>query len=181
MPTWFEKRTINKSSNSIMMDYIIHHKQIESGEFWFDIIKTVRNDNAKRLKMALKELPLPAAFDESAKAIRSIIRDKKKQNISFDDELKFLYKLACVRSFMLDYAQRLKQPGYNVMVNIPGGLLFDLEMDYQKIGIEELNLLTKTDKSLMIEKWGIPNNNSSMNKLYNELWEKEENRLIRKR
>ena len=67
------------------------------------------------------------------------------------------------------------------MVNIPGGLLFDLEMDYQKIGIEELNLLTKTDKSLMIEKWGIPNNNSSMNKLYNELWEKEENRLIRKR
>ena len=102
MPTWFEKRTINKSSNSIMMDYINHHKQIESGEFWFDIIKTVRNDNAKRLKMALKELPLPAAFDESAKAIRSIIRDKKKQNISFDDELKFLYKLACVRSFMLD-------------------------------------------------------------------------------
>ena len=96
------------------------------------------------------------------------------------NELAFLYKLACVRSFMLDYALRLQQPGYNVMLNIPGGFLFSLEIDYQTIGIEELSLLTKTDKSLMIENWGIPHNNTTMNKLYYSIWEKEESDLIRK-
>jgi hypothetical protein len=127
--------------------------------------------------MALKALPLPAAFDEAVKSIRSIIREKRKQKRNYEQDLYILYKLACVRSFMLDYAPILKQPGYNVMLCIPGKLLFNLEMNYKILGINKLELLTKTDKEMMQKEWGDPNDHITMNELYSEMWNRVEKKL----
>ena len=79
MTTWFERNTNKSISDPIMLNYKEHHAQIEKGEFWFDVIKNIRSDAQKRLKLALKELPSPAAFEEAAKALRSMIREKKEK------------------------------------------------------------------------------------------------------
>ena len=70
-----------------------HRADIESGTFWADRIKTLKDLPVERLKLALDNLPLPGAFREAAVATRSIIRAKRKANEQYEQELQVLYWL----------------------------------------------------------------------------------------
>ncbi len=163
---WYEKKNTSPNLDPVIQDFLNLNQQIKNGEFWYDKIKKVRTENIRRLKLAIQQLPLPAAFDEAAKALRALIREKKNVKNDYIEYIEQLYKLACIRSFMLDYAPILKMPGYNVMLSIPGGYLFGLQIDYNKIGVEKLALLTKTDKKMIVEKWGEAEQQKTMNEVY---------------
>jgi hypothetical protein len=151
------------------------------GQFWADRIKHFLNEPNKRLQIALENLPLPRAFREASMAIRAIIRSKRKSGESHKEELNILYWLAAWNSFMLPYANRLKEPGFNVIASIPKKLLQSLPVDYHKLGYEKLELLNKTDKKWLVELWGYPDTHTTFNQIYRHIWDEYEDKLIRQR
>lgn len=177
MHDWYKMTAMPSSFDPVMQDYFKLHKQIENGKFWYDEIKKMRTESTKRLDLALKSLPLPAAFREAAKALRTLIRESKKIDEDYSTYIEQLYKIACIRSFMLDYAPVLKMPGYNVMLSIPGGLLFSLKLDYYIIGVEKLELLNATDRKMMVEKWGDAKEQKTMNEVYRNIWDRAEDKM----
>lgn len=154
---------------------------VDNHTFWADEIKKYKDMPEKRLKLALENLPLPAAFREAAIALRAIITSKKKINENFQTELVRIYDLACVYSFMLDYSKKLEGPGYNVMERVPGKYLFSLSKEYNILGYENLTLLTKTDIKIIKDYWGEPKKHQTMNKLYIDIWSKYEQVLLDER
>ena len=154
---------------------------IDAGQFWADRIKNYKDDPAKRLALALENLPLPAAFREAAVAVRTLIRAKRKAKAPFDEELALLYWLAALRSFMLDYAPRLREPGFNVVEAIPGQRLRSLRYKYSELGYRDLSLLNKTDVKWLTAAWGEPANHSTLNALCKEVWDEYETKLIEQR
>lgn len=154
---------------------------LDAGQFWADRIKSYRGDPAKRLALALENLPLPAAFREAAVAVRAQIRSKRKADEAFDEELTLLYWLAALRSFMLDYAPRLQEPGFNVVEAIPGQRLRSLRYQYSQLGYRDLSLLNKTDVKWLIAAWGEPASHSTLHALCRELWDEYETKLIEQR
>lgn len=177
---WYTRSFVEESRNYIFDSYRKNNKAINDGDFWFDQIQSLKKQPDLRIIKGLENLPFPAAFREIAKGLRTIIRNKKQQKIAYDKELLFLYKIACVESFMIPYAENLKQPGYNVMIHVPGKILFDLETDYNILGTDKLALLTKTDIKLMHSLWGVPKKHSTMHEVYYELWKDTEDKLIEK-
>lgn len=160
-----------------------NRKDITTGKFWADEIKKSRSEPEKRLSLALKNLPLPHAFKEAAIALRAIIKLKKVDSdlTSITDELKALYQLAVINSFMIPYAENLKEPGFNVMESVPGKLLFNLPVDYYQIGYEQIELLNKSDIKLLIKVYGEPESHTTLHELYKNIWIEYENRLIKSR
>lgn len=177
---WYTRSFVEEPRNYIFDSYLKNNKAVNDGEFWFDQIQSLKKQPDLRIKKGLENLPFPAAFREIAKGLRTIIRNKKQQNIAYDKELSFLYKIACVESFMIPYAGNLKQPGYNVMINVPGKTLFGLETNYNVLGTDKLSLLTKTDIKLMHFLWGVPKKHITMHEIYYELWKDTEDKLIQK-
>lgn len=155
--------------------------ELDAGAFWADRIKRYRNEPSKRLREALEHLPLPHAFNEAAVAARALIRGKRKAARPFEEELSLLYWLAAVRSFMLDYAPRLKEPGFNVMESIPGRQVCTLPFTYKDLGYRELVLLKKTDWKWMVEVWGEPRSHTTLNAIHRRVWDTHETKLIEAR
>jgi hypothetical protein len=156
-------------------------EDLDADEFWADKIKKFRGEPVKRLRKAINTLPLPAAFREAAIATRALIKDKRKARQDFNEELTLLYWLAAVRSFMLEYALRLAEPGYNVVESIPAKQIKSLPFSYKELGYERLELLNKTDRKWIAEKWGEPETHSTLNELHKNLWDEYETNLIEKR
>lgn len=154
---------------------------LDAGQFWADRIKDYRAEPAKRLALALKNLPLPAAFSEAAVAVRALIRAKRKVSEPYDEELSLLYWLAALRSFMVDYAPRLREPGFNVVEAIPGQRLRSLRYKYSQLGYRELSLLNKTDVKWLTAAWGEPSSHSTLHSLCKDLWDEYETKLIAQR
>ena len=143
-----------------------HKREMEAGQFWADRIKGLRAEPAERLKVAIENLPLPAAFKEAAVAIRALIREYRKSNGAYEDQLALLYWLAAINSFSIPYAVRLREPGYNVLESVPGKVLKGLEFSYKQLGYEKLELLSKTDIKLLTASWGEPDAHSTLHKLH---------------
>lgn len=156
-------------------------RDLHTGEFWADKIKQYKDEPSKRLALAFENLPIPGAFREAAVALRSIIRAKRKAKESYQDELKLLYRLAAINSFMLDYAPRLKEPGFNVMESVPGSRIQSLQYKYPDLGYRKLSLLNKTDWKWLIDSWGEPNDHTTLNQLYRSVWDEYETKLIEQR
>lgn len=177
---WINAIEITETENGIILstnqDKIF--KTEGHGIFWADEIKKYANDFDKRLKYAIGNLPLPHAFKESMIAIRGIIRRKKKDKIDVNDDYKMLYKFGVVHSMYLPYSHALKMPGFNIFERIPGGLLFNLDIPYKIIGYNEIELFNKTDCKNFVKLWGEPETHQTMNKFYNEIWNKYESILI---
>lgn len=150
----------------------------EKGEFWADAIRKLINDPEERLKMAKRHLPAPAAFREAALALRAIIRECRKQKTDFSAALTDLYRLAAIWSFYIDYAPRLKQPGYNVLARVPFKEFEAMSLEWETLGWEKLDLLTKTDRNWMREAWGEAPTHTTAYDKYRDVWERYENILI---
>lgn len=153
----------------------------DAGAFWADRIRQYRDDPGKRLRLAMDNLPLPRAFREAAVAIRFMIRSKRKVGENYEDELGLLYWLAAIESFMLEYAERLQEPGFNVVESMPGRLVRSLRIEYNDLGYEKLELLNKTDVKWLTTAWGQPRSHTTLNQAYRGLWDEYETKLIEKR
>ncbi|EAP8564815.1 hypothetical protein EPF67_23150, partial [Salmonella enterica] len=100
-------------------------KEFDDNDSWVERVKS-ESDDAKKLVLALKFIPLPQAFQQSAMALRSLIKLKKKESIPYIAELYFLYWLAAIKSFGVPYSQLLGEPGFNVLSRIPGAEILNL-------------------------------------------------------
>lgn len=154
-------------------------RDAQAGEFWADQARRAKDDSQKRLQIAMKVLPLPAAFHEAAISVRAMIRDAKKDKRSTGRQLELLYWLAAVSSFSVPYAERSRQPGFNVMEVGSGAEIAALPFNYDSLGYEKLDLLTATDKHAIAVAWGEPGNHSTLNELHRDAWERYEDLSIR--
>jgi hypothetical protein len=155
-----------------------HRRDIESGQFWADRIKTLRGEPDKRLRLAIENLPLPAAFREAAVATRALIREARKQGLTYEDQIALLYWLAAISSFGVSYSEKLAQPGYNVVEAVPGKTLKGLSFTYAQLGYEKLDLLNKTDIKWLVECWGQPVSHSTLHEMHHDVWRKYEDKLV---
>ncbi len=151
---------------------------VDAGTFWSEQIKAFRKHPDDRLALALDNLPMPAAFSEAAKALRSMIRAKRKAGEDHKKELGLLYWLASIRSLMIPYAERAKLPGAVVMEMIPGSVVRSLPFKYGELGHEELELLNKTDRKWIEEKWGKAEAHTTLNEMHRAVWDEYESKLI---
>lgn len=143
---------------------------LHAGTFWADRITKLRDQPIERLKLAIENLPLPAAFREAAIATRSVIRERIKNNDDIAEELALLYRLAAVESFGIPYSAYLQQPGFNVLQSIPGDIIKSLPFSYSQLGYKQLSLLNKTDIQWCVARWGEPLNHTTLNKLHSDTW-----------
>ncbi|MEO9886327.1 MAG: hypothetical protein ABJR05_12680 [Balneola sp.] len=178
---WLETKNDQESKFLSTQFWKALKDDLDAGDFWSDRIKKYRDEPKKRLNEALDHLPLPAAFREAAISIRALIRERRKSNESYEEELTFLYWLAALHSFMIPFAKDLNEPGYNVMESIPGKKLKSLPFDYKSLGYKKLELLNKTDCKWIKEQWREPKNHSTLNEMHRELWNEYERKLIAKR
>lgn len=154
-------------------------RDAQTGEFWADQARRAKDDSRKRLQIALKMLPLPAAFREAAIAVRTMIREARKDKRSTGRQLELLYWLAAVASFSVPYAARSRQPGFNVLEAGSGAEIAALPFTYDSLGYERLDLLTATDKQAIAAAWGEPASHSTLNELHREVWERYEDLSMR--
>lgn len=147
-------------------------------KFWADEIKKHAEEPIKRLNKAMENLPLPGAYQQAAIALRKIIKENRKLKTSFDTEFELLYWLAAMQSFHVPYAEKLEEPGHNVIESIPGSEYTKMKFTYNTLGFENLSLLNKTDKNLIVNLWGIPNAHTTLNKMHRHLWDKYESKLL---
>jgi hypothetical protein len=158
-----------------------HRESLSRGEFWADRIKDLQNQPIERLRLAVENFPLPAAFREAAVAVRALIKDKKKAGASFSDELACLYWLAAIQSFFMAYSERLTEPGFNVLQSIPGQIVIGLSFSYRSLGHERLALLTKTDRKWIEAAWGAPDTHSTLLDMHRQVWNEYEELLYQRR
>lgn len=147
---------------------------LRDGTFWADRITELRDQPIERLKLAIENLPLPAAFREAAIATRAAVRERIKKNEDFADELAVLYWLAAMESFGIPYSEYLRQPGFNVLQSIPCDVIKSLPFSYSRLGYKHLGLLNKSDIKWCVAHWGEPLNHTTLNKLCAETWRKFE-------
>ena len=155
--------------------------EFKAGAFWADRIKGLRDKPNERLELALAHLPLPAAFREAAIAIRALIRAKRRDGEAYEQDLSLLYRVAALRSFMIDYAPNLLEPGFNVVQAIPGNRLEQLTYSYNELGYRHLSLLNKTDIEWLTQAWGEPQQHTTLHVLHKDLWDEYETKLARRR
>jgi hypothetical protein len=178
---WIDRSGSDASGKDRDLFWTQHRADLAAGTFWDDRIKQLRDDPAGRLELAVDNLPLPTAFDATAKALRSIIREHKKENRPVDSALKRLYELAVVESFGIPYSTVLQEPGYNVLESVPGSDLFLLPFNYEEIGYDKLWLLSATDRKLLVANWRQPRQHTTLHDAFLSLWQKYESELKERR
>lgn len=171
--TEFDEEAMDFSSGF----WATHRDNLDVEEFWADRIKKYRGEPVERLRIAVENLPLPAAFREAAVATRALIREKRKLGQDYEEGLTLLYWLAATSSFSVPYSEALQQPGYNVLESIPGAVVKNLPFTYETLGYEKLTLLNKTDIKWLKEAWGETQTHSTLNAMHAELWKKYEREL----
>jgi hypothetical protein len=131
----------------------------EDDRFWADAIKDTYDDPGRRLEMAKRNLPLPAAFREAAIALRAIIRKKRKFGEPFQGELLELHQLAAIASLA----------PYDPLDITPYAKISELDLSPTGIGWDALSLLNKTDRTLMEEVWRAASQHVSGEALYPQI------------
>jgi hypothetical protein len=175
--TWINTETDEQANLSSIKFWDDLRNDLNSEEFWADKIKEFRGEPVKRLAIAYKQLPLPAAFREASIALRALIRTKKKSKETFVDELALLYWFAAINSLSIPYSKYLQQPGYNVIESIPGNVIKTLSFSYFELGYEKLDLLNKTDIKWFIGIWGEPQSHTTIHELHHDVWNHYEKAL----
>ncbi len=178
--SWINTQTDKDVKERVSQFWNKMRSDLKNERFWADKIKEFKEEPAKRLALAMENLPLPAAFREAAVALRTLIRQKKKDKEDYIDELTLLYWFAAINSFSIPYSNYLKQPGYNVFESIPGNVIKTLEFSYLDLGYEHLELLNKTDVKLLVELWGEPKKHTTLHKIHKDIWSQYEKALLLK-
>lgn len=150
-------------------------------EFWSERVAKFTTDPPGQLELALKSLPMPAAFREASTAMRGIIRQKKKDHQPYEQELAFLYWLAAIRSFDTPYSEKLKGTGRTLIEFMPASIILNLGFEYDVLGYEKLELLHKRDAKWLVEMWGSPQSHSTLYDVHRDVWNAHEAKLLEAR
>jgi hypothetical protein len=155
---------------------------VPAGVFWADDLETLDADPVGRLALARKYMPLPAAFQEAATALRALILERSRQSRDSDDLLRDLYRTAAQESFLLTLSD---VPGvgssYSVASTIPRDVWEALPMPYPKIGYRHLSLLNWTDRDWLAVAWGEPTTHCSAREYHASVWQDYLRRYVRSR
>lgn len=179
---WLDTADIQSSTDNQAAFWDKLRGDLRNGTFWADRIRRFRDQPIERLRLAIENLPLPAAFREAAIATRALIRERVKRGEDFTEELVLLYWLAAIESFGIPYSAYLQQPGFNVLQLVPGVIIKSLPFSYSQLGYKHLGLLNKTDAKWCITRWGEPLDHTTLNKLHSDIWHKYElNELARQK
>jgi hypothetical protein len=93
---------------------------------------------------------LLVAFGEAAVALRTLVDQGMQRRHDPGAQLKMLYRIAAVLSFMPELADCAKVPGFNVVVTMPGSRLLGLECEWNTLDCERLPLLLNKDVRMLI-------------------------------
>lgn len=181
MKPWLQTSSDSEAGARSMDFWAAMREDVDAGAFWADRIKGYRKDAQARLELALRHLPLPAAFREASVALRAFIRAKRKEKQPYEEELAFLYWLAAICSFPIPYSARLQEPGFNVIESMPGTVIRNLPFEYRVLGYQKLELLTATDRKWVVETWGEPEQHSTLHELHLSTWKAYEDKLLKSR
>jgi hypothetical protein len=166
------KEDIDVTERRIHERWDEYRQALDAGIFWADEIKAVRNQPKSRLDLAIKNLPLPAAFREAAIALRSIIRENKAAGADWSAWLRRLYGLAALESFFFatDYVAEVNVPAYSVAEVMPREEWPSLTYDYNLLGYRKLRLLNKTDRKWLVEQRGEPITHTTLRDIERGRW-----------
>ncbi|MDW9735743.1 hypothetical protein GOC00_08495 [Sinorhizobium meliloti] len=131
----------------------------ENGEFWYDALNRIKDDPDQRYSLARRHLPLPAAWREMAVSLRMKIRKTRKEKVGYEDHLRELHHLASMSSYA----------GYGYIQRVPYARLSSLDLSYDRMGCDRLDLLGATDRKWMREQWGEPEDHSTAAELYEDM------------
>ncbi len=131
----------------------------ENGEFWSHALERIKGDPDQRYAMARRHLPLPAAWREMAVALRTTIRQARKEKRPYEDLLRELHHLAAMSSYA----------GCGPIQRVPYARIASLDLGYDRVGFEKLPLLGVTDGKWMVEIWGKPADHTTAAELYAEM------------
>ena len=126
----------------------------EGGEFWSDGIARLKDDPPARLAMAMRHLPLPAAFREASIALRAMIRAKRKAKLPYEDELRQLHRLGAMSSLA----------PYDDLEMTPYTEFERIDLRPETIGWTEI--VSVTDAKWMAEAWAEPKRHTTAAALY---------------
>ena len=174
MTKWLDTTNAKDSRASQSAFWEMLRSDLRRETFWADRIKQFRDQPIERLRLAIDNLPLPAAFREAAVATRALIKRRLKSGEDYTEELALLYWLAAVESFGIPYSEYLRQPGFNVLQSVPGRVIKSLPFTYPQLGYKQLGLLIKTDAKWCVAAWGEPLNHTTLNALHTEVWREYE-------
>ena len=177
MKAWLDTKSTCETSNRSEEVWFSPHETASDSVFWVNVIKFNKEDYQIRLDVSRQNLPLPRAFSEAAKALRGMIRIKRKSGENYDKELSELYWYSAIQSFGVSYSDKLKVPGFNVMQSVPGDIILGLKFKYDTLGYKELELASQTDIKWYIESWGDPSRHTNLNAIHGDIWEKYEDKL----
>jgi hypothetical protein len=155
---------------------------IPAGVFWIDDLTPFESAPERRLTLASRYMPLPAAFQEAATALRAMVRDPGWQEREGKKLLEELYRTAARESFLLSPID-LPHVGspYNVAASIPREVWERLPMPYREIGYRQLPLLTMEDRDWLRVAWGEPGRHRSAREYHAAVWNEHLARFIRAR
>lgn len=171
---WLDTSSADGAHAASEAFWVRHRVALRDGLFWADRIARYRDQPLERLKLAIENLPLPAAFREASVAIRGLVRSRLRQEQNVIDEVVLLYWLAAIESFGIPYSEHLRQPGFNVLQSVPGQLIKSLPFTYAELGYRELPLLNKTDVRWCVALWGEPKTHTTLNRLHAGVWHEYE-------
>jgi hypothetical protein len=135
---------------------------VPAGVFWVDDFEQLEVNPTKRLLLARKYLPLPAAFREAATALRAMVLSAARNGADGDDLLSQLYVTAAQANFLLSTPSVIGAGSrYDVAASIPKN----------KIGYRHLGLLTHTDCDWLIVAWGEPDRHSTARAHHQAVWD----------
>lgn len=129
----------------------------ELGNTWKTQIQSKRQKHKEHLVIALSKLPFSAAFNESVKALRHLLRTRTSTKHHY--YLQLLYWLAVVHA--LTRHSHLSPTGTTIASIISGDSLMQLPIRYDEIGTDFLPLLNNEDKKKLRLNWGEPTQHQS--------------------
>jgi hypothetical protein len=111
------------------------------------------------------------------------MRDRLKMAESNEEELKFLYSLAAVESFVsaTAYIEELAEPAWNAVEMMTAEDWQSLTFQWDSLGCNQLPLLTKTDRRQMIGRWGEPHSHTTLRQVHGDVWQRAVDALLTRR
>jgi len=165
---WFQfLKTLKVMCLLVKVEAVVDESSISSG-----IEKKIEGGAIDRLQQAKANFPYPAGFREAAIALRTLIRQRRKEKRDYEDLLRELYKVCAQENLLLGdlYVEDIVGPGFNVAESIPRSAWEALDMPYEEIGYNEIPLLNKTDKKWFVDAWGMPKQHRSSQTFHSNFW-----------
>jgi len=150
-------------------------RRSSAAEARWRFLSIIHTASHRRCIDAESHLPESAAWQEMAVALRVAIRAARRRQIAFERPLRELHKIAAIWSFA---GIEGKQEASLFLAHVSFAKLAALDLGYDKLGCNALDLLGKTDRRWMASAWGERPAHMTAKMLYHDLWIEERARML---